>query len=164
MKNLRRRLQNLSPSWLIALALLPLLSCALLNGRYSFDLMWIIVTGGGAFLVTFLILAPKLLPIAGTPEESTRARRLFFDFMPAFRRSWRELRLRVSGRFVTEWRTPRRWSLDAETPFEQVRVLATPMRAQAMSAARAETAPPTSEFSPQKVSVSARVSAMFAMK
>ena len=48
--------------------------------------------------------------------------------------------------------------------FEQVRVLASPMRAQAMSGARAEMAPPTAEFSPQKVSVTARVSTMFVLK
>jgi glycine/D-amino acid oxidase-like deaminating enzyme len=49
--------------------------------------------------------------------------RLFSDFLPAFRRSWRELRLRVDGRFITEWRTKRRWAMDEATPFEQVRVL-----------------------------------------
>jgi glycine/D-amino acid oxidase-like deaminating enzyme len=49
--------------------------------------------------------------------------RLFFDFLPTLRTSWRELRLRVSGRFLTEWRTPRRWALDRPSPFEQVRVL-----------------------------------------
>lgn len=49
--------------------------------------------------------------------------RLFFDFMPALRVQWSELRLRVGGRFLTEWRMPRRWSLDQTTPFETVRVL-----------------------------------------
>jgi uncharacterized protein YggE len=47
--------------------------------------------------------------------------------------------------------------------YEQVRVLAAPMAAQrAMTAA--QVGPPTAEFSPQKVSVSARVSTMFALK
>ena len=49
--------------------------------------------------------------------------RLFTDFMPAYRKSWRELRLRVGGRFMAEWNTPRRWALDAASPFESVRVL-----------------------------------------
>ncbi len=49
--------------------------------------------------------------------------RLFFDFLPALRAQWQDLRLRVGGRFLTEWRTPRRWSLDETTPFETVRVL-----------------------------------------
>ena len=49
--------------------------------------------------------------------------RQFLTYLPALRRSWRELRPRVSGRFVTEWRTPRRWALDATSPFEQLRVL-----------------------------------------
>ncbi len=49
--------------------------------------------------------------------------RLFFDYMPTFRRTWREVRLRLSRRFLTEWNTPRRWALDATSPFEQVRVL-----------------------------------------
>ncbi len=49
----------------------------MLNARSSFDLMWILITGGGAFLVTFLTLAPKLLPIADTGEETADARRLF---------------------------------------------------------------------------------------
>ena len=49
--------------------------------------------------------------------------RLFFDFLPSLTKSWRELRLRVGRRFIEEWRIPRRWSLDAITPFEQVRVL-----------------------------------------
>jgi glycine/D-amino acid oxidase-like deaminating enzyme len=49
--------------------------------------------------------------------------RLFFDFAPALIKQWRELRLRVGRRFIEEWRTPRRWPLDAPSPFETVRVL-----------------------------------------
>jgi glycine/D-amino acid oxidase-like deaminating enzyme len=49
--------------------------------------------------------------------------RLFLDFLPALRTSWRELRLRVGRRFVEEWQMPRRWSLDEATPFERIRVL-----------------------------------------
>jgi glycine/D-amino acid oxidase-like deaminating enzyme len=49
--------------------------------------------------------------------------RLFFDFLPALRVQWKELRLRVGRRFLTEWQVPRKWSLDEPSPFERVRVL-----------------------------------------
>ena len=49
--------------------------------------------------------------------------RLFFDFLPALVTQWHELRLRVGRSFLEEWRIPRRWALDAATPFEQVRTL-----------------------------------------
>jgi glycine/D-amino acid oxidase-like deaminating enzyme len=49
--------------------------------------------------------------------------RLFFDFLPSLAKNFRELRLRIGRRFIEEWRTPRRWSLDERSPFEQVRVL-----------------------------------------
>ena len=49
--------------------------------------------------------------------------RLFFDYLPAVRLHWKKLRFRVGGRWVEEWRTPRRWGLDEASPFEAVRVL-----------------------------------------
>jgi len=49
--------------------------------------------------------------------------RLFFDFLPALASDWRDLRLRVGRRFLEEWRAPRRWALDAPSPFEAVRTL-----------------------------------------
>lgn len=49
--------------------------------------------------------------------------RLFFDFLPSLRTSWHELRLRVGGRFIEEWRTPKAWRMDEVTPFERVRTL-----------------------------------------
>ncbi|NTE53783.1 FAD-binding oxidoreductase [Agrobacterium tumefaciens] len=49
--------------------------------------------------------------------------RLFGDFMPTLIKSWRELKLRVGNRFLEEWRTPRSWSADNISPFEQVRIL-----------------------------------------
>jgi glycine/D-amino acid oxidase-like deaminating enzyme len=49
--------------------------------------------------------------------------RLLFDFLPAFTREWRDLRLRIGRRFIEEWNIPRRWSLDGPSPFEAVRVL-----------------------------------------
>ena len=49
--------------------------------------------------------------------------RLFFDFLPAARREWHELRLRLGGRFGAEWRMRKRWRADEVSPFEEVRVL-----------------------------------------
>jgi glycine/D-amino acid oxidase-like deaminating enzyme len=49
--------------------------------------------------------------------------RLLSQFLPAFRKNWRELRLRLNGRFLDEWNTPRAWADDAQSPFEQVRIL-----------------------------------------
>ena len=49
--------------------------------------------------------------------------RLFFDFLPALVKQWRELRLRIGRRFIEEWNIPRSWPLDRPSPFETVRVL-----------------------------------------
>jgi glycine/D-amino acid oxidase-like deaminating enzyme len=49
--------------------------------------------------------------------------RLLPDYVPAIRLHWKKLRLRMGRRFAEEWRTPQRWSLDKESPFEAVRVL-----------------------------------------
>ena len=49
--------------------------------------------------------------------------RLLFDFLPAARREWHELRLRVGGRFRAEWQMRKRWKADEVSPFEEVRVL-----------------------------------------
>lgn len=49
--------------------------------------------------------------------------RLLPEFLPTFVKSWRELKLRIGRQFVNEFAMPRRWTLDATTPFEQVRIL-----------------------------------------
>ncbi len=49
--------------------------------------------------------------------------RLFGDFLGALRNTRRDIRLRLGNRFVEEWRMPRRWALDAPSPFEAMRVL-----------------------------------------
>jgi glycine/D-amino acid oxidase-like deaminating enzyme len=49
--------------------------------------------------------------------------RLFSDFIPNLIKSWGELKLRIGNRFLQEWNTPRSWSSDAISPFEQVRIL-----------------------------------------
>ena len=46
-----------------------------------------------------------------------------FKFLPALRQEWKVLRLSVGREFVDELRMPRRWALDAKSPFEEVRVL-----------------------------------------
>src|SRR5258708_27569379 len=48
--------------------------------------------------------------------------RLLRDFVPLAGVKRREFRPRIGRRFVEEWRTKRRWSLDAASPFERVRV------------------------------------------
>jgi glycine/D-amino acid oxidase-like deaminating enzyme len=49
--------------------------------------------------------------------------RLLPEYLPTVRLHWNKLRFRVGRRFVEEWQTPRRWELDAPSPFEQMRVL-----------------------------------------
>jgi glycine/D-amino acid oxidase-like deaminating enzyme len=49
--------------------------------------------------------------------------RHFGLFLPALRAHRKKLRLAANGRFFEEWKLPRRWSLDAESPFEATRVL-----------------------------------------
>ena len=49
--------------------------------------------------------------------------RLFADFMPAYRKTWRDLRLRIGRSFIEGLRVPRRWRADEVTPFEKIRVL-----------------------------------------
>lgn len=44
-------------------------------------------------------------------------------FLPAARVKRKNLRLRLGRRFVEEWAMPRRWELNAESPFERTRVL-----------------------------------------
>ena len=49
--------------------------------------------------------------------------RLLMQYLPTLKQNYGEIRMRLSRRFLEEWRMPRRWALDAETPFEAVRVL-----------------------------------------
>ena len=54
---------------------------------------------------------------------TTDSFRLFFDFLPALRKNARELSLSFGRAFLDDLKTPRRWALDAATPFEAVRTL-----------------------------------------
>jgi glycine/D-amino acid oxidase-like deaminating enzyme len=49
--------------------------------------------------------------------------RFFFDYLPALQMQWSSMRLRIGRNFLEEWQVPRRWLLDAPSPFEQVRTL-----------------------------------------
>ena len=49
--------------------------------------------------------------------------RLLPQFGASFLQNRRELKLRLDGRFLAEWRTKRRWTLDEVSPFENERVL-----------------------------------------
>lgn len=44
-------------------------------------------------------------------------------FLPALRQEIGGLRLSIGGDFIEELRTPKRWSLDAASPFEKTRIL-----------------------------------------
>ncbi len=45
------------------------------------------------------------------------------DFRPLLKLHSDSIRVRVGKQFLTEWRTPRTWALDEETPFERTRIL-----------------------------------------
>lgn len=49
--------------------------------------------------------------------------RYAFKFLPALKQEWKVLRLSIGRDFVDEWKVPKYWPLDAESPFEKTRVL-----------------------------------------
>ena len=49
--------------------------------------------------------------------------RFAFSYLPAFRREFGGVRLSIGREFIDAWQTPRRWRLDAPSPFEKTRVL-----------------------------------------
>ncbi|WP_208600966.1 MULTISPECIES: NAD(P)/FAD-dependent oxidoreductase [Pseudomonas] len=59
----------------------------------------------------------NLAPI--TPDSF----RYLGDFLPALGKQFREVRVRLDRRFIEELRQPRRWDMDAQSPFERCRVL-----------------------------------------
>ena len=52
--------------------------------------------------------------------------RYFLKFFAALKQEFRIVRLRFGGEFINALRTPRRWALDRESPFERTRVLNPP--------------------------------------
>jgi glycine/D-amino acid oxidase-like deaminating enzyme len=65
-------------------------------------------------------VARRNAQVADIVPDSVRFLR---DFAPALPSSWHELRFRIGRAFIRDWRVPRRWALDAASPFEQVRIL-----------------------------------------
>lgn len=63
---------------------------------------------------------------------------LLRHFLPALWRQRHELRLQLGRSFLDELRTPRRWPLDAPSPFEAVRILDPEPSARSLAHARAE--------------------------
>jgi glycine/D-amino acid oxidase-like deaminating enzyme len=55
-------------------------------------------------------------------EITPDAFRLLVPFLPQVKKEGPNLKLRVSEQFMAELRRPKRWSLEAPSPFEQVRV------------------------------------------
>jgi glycine/D-amino acid oxidase-like deaminating enzyme len=62
--------------------------------------------------------------------------RLFGMFLPALRAHRKKLRLSADSRFFEEWKLPRHWALDAESPFEATRVLDPKPNARILAQAR----------------------------
>jgi glycine/D-amino acid oxidase-like deaminating enzyme len=58
-----------------------------------------------------------------TAEITPDSFRLFKEFLPALRSEWKRLRPHLGRQFLAELGLPRRWSGDAVTAFERVRVL-----------------------------------------
>jgi glycine/D-amino acid oxidase-like deaminating enzyme len=57
-------------------------------------------------------------------------------YLRAFRQEFGSVRLSIGREFVNEWRTPRRWRLDAQSPFEKTRVLDPQPRPRAVAGIR----------------------------
>jgi glycine/D-amino acid oxidase-like deaminating enzyme len=49
--------------------------------------------------------------------------RFSFKYIPALMMEINNLHLSIGREFIEEWNTPKEWALDAESPFEQTRVL-----------------------------------------
>jgi glycine/D-amino acid oxidase-like deaminating enzyme len=65
-------------------------------------------------------IAPGGVSIVDIVPDSFR---FFADFFPVMKMEWQSIRLRFGKRFFDEAALPRRWALDAASPFEKVRVL-----------------------------------------
>jgi glycine/D-amino acid oxidase-like deaminating enzyme len=65
-------------------------------------------------------LAPGFNAVA---ELTPNHLRYIRDFLPLLRHDPQAVKLRFGARFFQEWALPRRWTLDALSPFEMVRVL-----------------------------------------
>lgn len=62
--------------------------------------------------------------------------RFAFRYLPAFRHEFGGVRLSIGREFIDAWRTPTRWPLDAQSPFETIRVLNPEPRPRAIAGIR----------------------------
>ena len=83
MKSLRRLFSEKTVKRLPLLLVAAMFGCAILGQSLSglFNAGWILVTFSAAFLITFVILAPKLLPIDDSAEERAGALRVFGQYL-----------------------------------------------------------------------------------
>jgi hypothetical protein len=83
MKTLRRLFSEKTVKRLPLLLVVAMFSCAMLgqNIQSLFNAAWILVTFIAAGFITFLILAPKLLPIDDSAEEHRGALRVFLYYL-----------------------------------------------------------------------------------
>lgn len=88
---------------------------AVLDGNLFDDRLGIRRRRDGGFTVAH----GMILDHAITPSTFRYASK----FLPALRQEYRTLRLSIGREFIDEWRTPKRWPLDAVSPFEKTRVL-----------------------------------------
>ncbi|MNZ06963.1 Sarcosine oxidase subunit beta [compost metagenome] len=49
--------------------------------------------------------------------------KLFFTFLPALKNQWQQMKVRFGSAFFEDLKIPRRWGLDAVSPFERARML-----------------------------------------
>jgi len=67
----------------------------------------------------FTVAHGTILDHAITPSTF----RFMLKYLPALKQEYKVLRLSIGREFLDELRTPKRWPLDAESPFEKTRVL-----------------------------------------
>ena len=70
--------------------------------------------------ISILVAIVWVLSIVDIVPDSFR---FFADFFPVMKMEWGSIKLRLGRRFLDEAALPRRWALDAASPFEKVRVL-----------------------------------------
>jgi glycine/D-amino acid oxidase-like deaminating enzyme len=105
----------------IDLPLLPLNSYALRTA--ALDGPEICVRGGSLGIRKNLDGGYTIASIRSSADITPDAIRRAFQYFPALKHRWATVGLRLGKGFIDNLSTPRRWSLDAKTPFEKVRIL-----------------------------------------
>ncbi len=121
----RRRLVVAAPCGNAGIEFPQLKVLASVFGRRHWKVDLEVAASGGVFAVPQGLdggytIARRNANIADITPDSIR---LLPVYLPTLKENYGEIRMRFGRRFLEEWRTPRRWSLDAKTPFEAVRVL-----------------------------------------